>query len=142
MKQTALLLLTALAVFPVAAADEPYGEPPEFYFTRMIYSGGGRGGGFDGFFNLRGGLLDFTCADGDVSGGNRLGVSWATDYPAADCKFMWGVERLSGITVDPDPNVVEILDDNLFKYPYLYAVEVGNMRLDNEEAARLREYLM
>ena len=33
------------------------------------------------------------------------------------------------------------LDDELFDYPFLYAVEVGRWDLD-EEAARLREYLL
>ena len=35
-----------------------------------------------------------------------------------------------------------IMDPDLFKYPYIYAVEVGQMELSDTEAARLREYLL
>jgi hypothetical protein len=52
------------------------------------------------------------------------------------------VQRLTGIRVHPDPHVMEIMDDDLFKFPYVYAVEVGGMHLSEREAARLREYLM
>ena len=34
------------------------------------------------------------------------------------------------------------MDPDLFKYPYIYAVEVGQMELSMEDAARLREYLL
>ena len=34
------------------------------------------------------------------------------------------------------------LDDKVFDYPFLYAVEVGRWYLDDQEAARLREYLL
>ena len=33
-------------------------------------------------------------------------------------------------------------DDNLFDYPWLYAVEVGYWYLDEADAAHLREYLL
>ena len=37
---------------------------------------------------------------------------------------------------------ISLLDDALFDFPWLYAVEVGYWQLDNREAARLREYLL
>jgi hypothetical protein len=37
---------------------------------------------------------------------------------------------------------MEILDKDLFKFPFAYAVEVGGMLLDKEEADRMREYLL
>jgi len=49
---------------------------------------------------------------------------------------------LTGMNVSPNPNVIEIMDDDLFKFPYVYAVEVGGMHLSNQEAVRLREYLL
>ena len=123
-------------------ADSPAGGPPEFYFTRLMYSGdGGRFGRSVGF----GGEGERECATlrpGEGGGGGRM--SWATDYPASDCKFMWGVERLTGVRVyDRSPHTVAIMDDKLFDYPYIYAVEVGRgMDLSNEEAERLRKYLL
>src|SRR5438093_3540050 len=40
-----------------------------------------------------------------------------------------------------DPHPLAVTDPDLFKYPYIYAVEVGQMELNAQEAARLREYL-
>ena len=42
--------------------------------------------------------------------------------------------------VDPNPNIIGIMDPDLFKYPFLYAVEVGGMYFSDQDAARLREY--
>jgi hypothetical protein len=43
---------------------------------------------------------------------------------------MWGVERLTGVSVyDKSPNVVSALDPELSKYPYLYIVEPSRMVL-------------
>jgi hypothetical protein len=138
MKRAALLLFVVAAL--PSQADIPE-APPEFYFTRLIYSGGGFG--FGGFGS--GGIGERECAtlrEGEGGGGGRQ--SWATDYPASDCKFMWGVERLTGVRVyRKSPHSVAIMDPELFKYPYLYAVEVGRgMDLSQEEAQRLREYLV
>ena len=55
---------------------------------------------------------------------------------------MGGIHRLTGMSVSPNPNVVGIMDEDLFRYPYVYAVEVGGMYLNNDEAERLREYLL
>ena len=140
-------LLVAASVLP-SLADTAESNP-EFYFTRLIYSGGGRGGGRGGGYYSGASSpklgTERTCeslARGEGGGGG--GGSWATDYPASDCKFMWGVERLSGIRVyDRSPHSVTIMDPELFKYPYLYVVEPGRgMNLSNEEVEQLREYML
>ena len=92
------------------------GRKAEFNFVRLVYSGGrSRWGG-------RG--------------------SWATDYPEAEYHFMQGVGRLTNIDSAPGSQTLRPLDDELFDYPWLYAVEVGYWYLDDEEAQRLREYLL
>ena len=53
---------------------------------------------------------------------------------------MGGIHRLTGLPVYPNPNVVEIMDPELFTYPYVYVVEPGGMGISDREAARLREY--
>lgn len=68
--------------------------------------------------------------------------SWATDYPKADRQFLMGVKRLSLIESRDGPVTLPWGDPRLFQYPILYAVEVGYMTLDDQEAARLREYLL
>ena len=111
---------------------------PEFYFTRLVY----RENGWRRRPTMRK-PPEYLCPE--FGGGKffpRQGWGWATDYPGADCKFMGGVHRLTGVRVHPNPNVMGIMDPELFKFPFAYAVEVGGMYLDDEEAARLREYLL
>ena len=37
--------------------------------------------------------------------------------------------------------IIQLTDDRVFDYPWLYAVEVGQWYLSDSEAARMREYL-
>jgi len=149
-KKKALVVLVVLAAFAIAAdhwravAQIVPDDDPTFYFTRLVYreNTNGRNRGFS-----RGTMApprtQFVCPE--FGGGNffpQQGWGWGTDYPGGDCKFMGAVHRLTGIRVHPNPNVVEIMDDKLFGFPFVYAVEVGGMYLGDEEAARLREYLL
>jgi hypothetical protein len=68
--------------------------------------------------------------------------SWNTDYPKADRQFMQGVLRYTRLRARQREQVVRPLDDELFNYPFIYAVEVGYMKLSDEEARSLREYLL
>ena len=75
------------------------------------------------------------------------GGSWTVDYPDAEYFFHKGVSRLTRIDMDSADRqtpgvIVELDDDMLFDYPWLYAVEVGYWRLTDYEAERLREYLL
>ncbi|MBW3534904.1 MAG: DUF4159 domain-containing protein [Gemmatimonadetes bacterium] len=90
----------------------------EFYFTRAVYSDG-RG--------MRGGW-------------GRRG-SWATDYPKADRQFLVVLKRLVGIDAYERENAVSLADPELRRFPYLYALEVGGMRMSEEEVLGLRSYL-
>ena len=141
MKRVAALLqvlLTALSglVTVLALANPPDGAP-EFYFTRLAYTENG----YRGFGRSVG--PNYTCPE---FGGRNFfppqGVGWSMDSPGADCKFMGGVHRLTGLAVHPNPNMVEILDDSIFKFPYAYIVEPGGMELTREEASQLREYML
>ena len=130
--------LLALPQIPVDSPD----QSPTFYFTRLVYtqnprSRRGRAG------TMAPPAIQFRCPE--FGGGNFFppqGWGWATDYPGGDCKFMGAIHRLTGIRVHPDPNVMQILDKDLYKFPFVYAVEVGQMYLDADDASRLREYLL
>ena len=142
-KAAGCLLLGLFAILSFVAFSKGLAETrrdaPEFYFTRLLYRDNGRLGGY----TMAKPDFKFTCPEfGGKNFFPQQGWGWATDYPGADCKFMGGVDRLTGVRVHPDPNVIEILDPELFNYPYVYAVEVGGMFLSEEEAARLREYLL
>jgi hypothetical protein len=129
------ILVLALFVLPgLAQIGEE--SPPEFYFTRLVYEQRGEA--------ARTPVLNFPCAALEAGeGGTRFGGGWGTDFPASDCKFMWGVERLTNIRVyDKSPHLVTALDPKLFAYPYLYIVSPHRMVLVDEEAAKLREYLL
>ena len=82
-------------------------------------------------------------------GGRGRGGAWTTDAPEAEYHLTQGIRRLTRInTIDPDRAGGDVvlpvrpLDDDLFDYPFLYAVEVGRWYLDDAEAARLRDYLL
>jgi uncharacterized protein DUF4159 len=72
------------------------------------------------------------------------GGTWTTDYPEADNNFIVGLREWAGtnLKIAPRPEQIEILDDRIFDYPILYAVEPGFMELSTDQAARLREYIM
>ena len=73
--------------------------------------------------------------------------AWATDYADAEFHVMQGIGRLTRIDaapVDLDGNggrLIQLVDEHVFDYPWLYAVEVGQWLLDEDEAKVLREYL-
>ena len=94
----------------------PAPGPPsnEYTFARLVYVGG-RGWNYD---------------------------SWTTDAPKADVTFVAGIKRLTNIDVRESPFFIALDSDQIFKYPFLYAVEVGYMQLSDEEVKVLREYLM
>ena len=75
--------------------------------------------------------------------GRRWGGAWATDYPEADNHFITGIREWAGtnLNVSARPERLEIMDERLFDFPFVYFVEPGFMELSDEEAARLREYV-
>jgi hypothetical protein len=98
----------------------------EFHFARLVYS--------------------------DAYGSRRSrwfgrGGAWATDYADAEYHVMQGINRLTrvdGAVVDYDGEggrLITLDGERIFDYPWLYAVEVGQWYLDDDEAALLREYL-
>jgi len=68
--------------------------------------------------------------------------AWATDYPKADRQFVQGVRRLSRIHTRSVEHVVSIDSDEIYDWPWLYAVEVGWWSVNDSQAKRLRDYLL
>jgi len=107
--------------------DTRLGRPPEgevsgrhaFYWTRAIYSGRSRRGGW--------------------YGGGR--DSWATDFPKGDRQFLVVLKRLVGLDAYDWENAVSLADPELRRFPLIYAVEVGRMDITDAEVAGLRRYL-
>lgn len=66
---------------------------------------------------------------------------WMIDWPDAEYFFTDGVQRYTLIDVAPDSVHMQLRDNTLFDYPWLFAQQVGHWRLDQIEILRLREYL-
>jgi hypothetical protein len=70
--------------------------------------------------------------------------SWSIDFPKADRQFVQGVRRLSRIHARSAEQVVdlELDDDEIFYWPWIYAVEVGHWDLTDSQCKKMREYLL
>ena len=88
--------------------------PHEFSFARLVYDGAGWG--------------DWP--------------RWQADWPEAETHFLAGLNRLTRVDSGAEGVLVDLESDDIFDYPWIYAVEVGALELSREEAARLREYLL
>lgn len=94
-------------------------DKTEWAFARLRYDGN-YGGGFD----------------------RRGGSRWTTDYPKADRQFVQGVRRLTRIDAKSIEQVVDADTDELFDWPWVYAVEVGSWDFSADQAKRMREFLL
>lgn len=129
LRSVAVVVLIGLGIPAIPATAQPQSDPAlrqpeaEFHMARMVYAdGGARGRGRFGF---------------------RRGW-WAIDYPSAEYHFTRGVRRLSNINVADDSQHVQLTDEDLFDYPWLFAQQVGQGQWSptDKEAERLREYLL
>ncbi len=68
--------------------------------------------------------------------------SWGTDYPKADRQFALGVKRLTRIDAGSAERVIDLDTDEIFYWPWVYAVEVGHWELTDAQCKRIREYLL
>ncbi|MGV3591473.1 MAG: DUF4159 domain-containing protein [Gammaproteobacteria bacterium] len=106
-------------------SEEVDPDGAEFHFARLMYRDGGssrRGFG---------------------------GRSWTTDMPEAEHFFMEGLTRLTRVDGQAvsvyngaGGERVNLLDGNIYDYPFLYGVEVGRWGMTEEEVAVLRDYLL
>jgi hypothetical protein len=120
---TAVLLVIAGAAISQAQRFARYhqNEPPatEFIFARLHYGTGGLGR-FQGW-----------GSDG-----------WAHDYPTAEEHINQIMSEATGINVEAmSYRIVEIGSPEIFKYPFTYISEAGEMWLTEEEVVNFREYL-
>lgn len=69
------------------------------------------------------------------------GGDWYAN-PSSLPNLLRAVRERTGMPVSERPAEVRLTDPSLTSYPYLYATGHGNMRFSDEEAARLRDYLL
>lgn len=78
-----------------------------------------------------------------VSRGFRRYSSWTIDYPRADRHLAAALRRLTRTQVRSVEQPVSLDDDDdVYNWPFLYAVEVGHWDLTDAQAAKLRDYLL
>jgi hypothetical protein len=105
-------------------------QPAEFIFARLMYPqirGRGRGGVFGAY------------GDGNWTQGMSM---WTQDYPRADRHFLLAIRRLTRIEARSVEQPVNLDDgDDVYNFPWLYAVQPGRWNLTDKQAAKLRDYL-
>jgi hypothetical protein len=80
----------------------------------------------------------FRCFGGNWKQGRS---SWTTDYSAADRHVAQAVRRLTRIHVRSVEQPVDLDDgDDVFNYPWLYAVETGHWQLTDFHVKQMREF--
>ena len=106
-----------------------YQEKTEWTFARLMYPPISGGYGFG--YRRRG---------GDWTQGRS---SWTTDYPRADRHFTQAIRRLTRLHVRSVEQPVNLDDgDDVYNWPWLYAVEVGHWDLTDAQTRKLRDYLL
>lgn len=111
---------------------EQANEKAEFSWSRLQYTAAQRGfgGGFGGGgFGYRG-------------YGYGGGWTWGQDYPKADRQFLLALRRLTRVNARSTEQVVDLDDDKIFNYPWVYAVDVEDWTFTPAEAKRLHDYLL
>jgi hypothetical protein len=134
LSRTTLLLglSTALLAFQIGGFQRfqsppqgGYGNPGdakhEFAWSRLRYAS--LGGSFGGFGFSRGG-------------------AWSRDYPKADIVFLEALRRLTRIDARSYQQVVDLDNDDIFNFPFVYAVQVQTWTFTEAQAKRMREYLL
>ncbi len=108
---------------------EDWQRPGEWAFARLMYPPG---------------PLDGYSRTGRFTGDWHYGLSlWTQDYPRADRHFSLAMRRLSRIEVRSVEQPVNLEDgDEPYNWPWLYAVQVGEWGLNEDQAQILREYLL
>jgi hypothetical protein len=102
-----------------------FDAPAEFVIGRLMYPSGVSFGRFGG---------------GDW---RRGGTSWAVDYPRGDRTLARIVRRLTRVNVRSVEQPVNLEDgDDVYHWPFLMVGLAGYWELSDEQAAKLRDYLL
>jgi hypothetical protein len=76
------------------------------------------------------------------------GDGWSVDYPRADINLSYRLSELTATRVSKDGRgsfnhvLLRLTDDELYKCPFIMMTEPGGSFFDEDEAARLRDYLV
>jgi len=104
-----------------------YQRPAEWTFARLMYPPGP----LDGYYPR-------------FQGPWQEGLSlWTQDYPRADRTLSAAIRRFTRIDARSVEQPVSLDDgDEIYNWPWLYAVQVGEWGLTERQARKLRDYLL
>jgi hypothetical protein len=109
-----------LGVIPL---PQDYQEKTEWAFARLMYPPGPLNG--------------YKYRDAEWHQGVSL---WTQDFPRADRHFSMAVRRLSRLHVRSAEQIVNLDEGDAYDWPWLYAVQVGEWGLTDQQGQALREY--
>lgn len=72
--------------------------------------------------------------------GRWRGRRWGIDANKSDRQFVQGLRRLTRIHARSVEEIVDIESDEIFDWPWIYAVGIGDWSLSESHARRLRHY--
>src|SRR5580704_16714241 len=84
--------------------------------------------------------LRYSSSYGDSFG--FRGGNWSRDYPKADRQFLEAFSRLTRINARPTEQVVDLDTDDIYNWPFVYAVQVETWTFTPAQAQRMRDYLL
>jgi hypothetical protein len=102
---------------------QDYQEKTEWAFARLMFPPGPLNG--------------YKYRDAEWHQGISL---WTQDFPRADRHFSLAVRRLSRLHVRSVEQIVNLDEGDAYDWPWLYAVQVGEWGLTDEQGRELREY--
>src|SRR5262245_35278670 len=104
---------------------EDYQERTEWAFARLMFPPGPLNG-------YAGRDLDW-----------HTGISlWSQDFPRADRHFSLAVRRLTRLHTRSVEQIVNFDEGDVYDWPWIYAVQVGEWGLTDQQGQALREYLL
>ena len=65
---------------------------------------------------------------------------WGIDANKGDRSFITALTRLTRVDISPIEHIIDVDDDEIFNWPWLFAVSAGDWALSDTQAARLRNY--
>src|SRR5262245_6190015 len=118
MKKLLLLAICAALFSLTAVSDVPAKSDSEFIFARVEFN-----------MAQRPGMIRYREAP------------WHHDYPLSEDLYLTLLKEVTGVhTTRESYKIVQLDDDEIFHYPFLYFSEPGYMDLTAKEEKNLREY--
>ena len=115
--------IAAHSTEPLVWTNSPGFNRDVFTFTRVIYSPARNGS------NPR---VSYTAS----------GRGWVTDFPDSDLNLSYRVQQMTSLHTDADGRTLRLTNPDLASYPWIYMVEVGRLKLEDNEVPILRRYLL